>query len=110
MEKQERRLQLLENFIYLIIWVVVLVMPLWDTDRFKDTSEFDWESAFHAWKMICPLLILFLVHNYILLPFLLVRKKSWLSASKTCLPRTCPAIVRHGGTTTGNKHWNNGRR
>ncbi len=78
MEKQERRLQLLENFIYLIIWVVVLVMPLWDTDRFKDTSEFDWESAFHAWKMICPLLILFLVNNYILLPFLLVRKKSWL--------------------------------
>ena len=78
MEKQERRLQLLENFIYLIIWVVVVVMPLWDTDRFKDTSEFDWESAFHAWKMICPLLILFLVNNYILLPFLLVRKKSWL--------------------------------
>ena len=78
MEKQERRLQLLENFIYLIIWVVVLVMPLWDTDRFKDTSEFDWESAFHAWKMICPLLILFLINNYILLPFLLVRKKSWL--------------------------------
>ena len=78
MEKQERRLQLLENFIYLIIWVVVLVMPLWDTDRFKDTSEFDWESAFHAWKMICPLLILFLVNKYILLPFLLVRKKSWL--------------------------------
>lgn len=52
MEKQERRLQLLENFIYLIIWVVVLVMPLWDTDRFKGPSEFDWESAFHAWKMI----------------------------------------------------------
>ncbi len=78
MEKQERRLQLLENFIYLIIWVVVLVMPLWDTDRFKGPSEFDWESAFHAWKMICPLLILFLVNNYILLPFLLVRKKSWL--------------------------------
>lgn len=78
MEKQERRLQLLENFIYLIIWVVVLVMPLWDTDRFKGSSEFDWESAFHAWKMICPLLILFLVNNYILLPFLLVRKKSWL--------------------------------
>lgn len=78
MEKQERRLQLLENFIYLIIWVVVLVMPLWDTDRFKGSSEFDWKSAFHAWKMICPLLILFLVNNYILLPFLLVRKKSWL--------------------------------
>ena len=78
MEKQERRLQLLENFIYLIIWVVVLVMPLWDIDKLENSSEIDWESVFHAWKMICQLLILFLVNNYILLPFLLIRKKSWL--------------------------------
>ena len=76
MEKQERRLQLLENFIYLIIWVVVLVMPLWDIDKLENSSEIDWESVFHAWKMICQLLILFLVNNYILLPFLLIRKKS----------------------------------
>ena len=60
MEKQERRLQLLENFIYLVIWVVVLVMPLWNIDQLENTSEVDWEPAFHAWKMICPLLILFL--------------------------------------------------
>lgn len=78
METQERRLQLLENFIYLVIWVVVLVMPLWDINQLENTSEVDWKSAFHAWKMICPLLILFLVNNYILLPFLLIRKKSWL--------------------------------
>ena len=78
METQERRLQLLENFIYLVIWVVVLVMPLWDIDKLENSSEIDWESVFHAWKMICPLLILFLVNNYILLPFLLIRKKSWL--------------------------------
>ena len=78
MEKQERRLQLLENFIYLVIWAVVLVMPLWNIDQLENTSEVDWEPAFHAWKMICPLLILFLVNNYILLPFLLIRKKSWL--------------------------------
>lgn len=78
MERQERRLQLLENFIYLIIWVVVLAMPLWDIDQLGASSEIDWGLAFDAWKMICPLLILFLVNNYILLPYLLVRKKSWL--------------------------------
>lgn len=77
MEKQERRLQLFENFIYLVIWVVVLVMPLLNINQLDNTSEVDWESAFLVWKMICPLLILFLVNNYILLPFLLIRKKSW---------------------------------
>lgn len=80
MEKQERRLQLLENFIYLVIWVVVLVMLLllWNIDQLENTSEVDWKSTFLPWKMICPLLILFLVNNYILLPFLLIHKKSWL--------------------------------
>lgn len=65
MEKQERRLQLLENFIYLVIWVVVLAMPLWDLGQQESTSKVDWGSVFHAWKMISPLMILFLINNYI---------------------------------------------
>lgn len=78
MEKQERRLRLLENLIYLIIWVVVLVMPIWHFGTMENASRIDWKATFHAWKMISPLLALFLVNNYILLPLLLIRKKSWL--------------------------------
>lgn len=124
METQERRLQLLENFIYLVIWVVVLVMPLWDINQLENTSEVDWKSAFHAWKMICPLLILFLVNNYILLPFLLIRKKSWLYLLFTICAVGLTIIVsirnmngqemhgnrRRGKTATGNKCGENGHR
>lgn len=78
MERQERRLRLLENLIYLIIWVVVLVAPIWDFNATENSSGIDWKATIYAWKMVCPLLILFLVNNYILLPFLLIRKKSWL--------------------------------
>lgn len=78
MEKQERRLQLLENFIYLVIGIVILIMPLWDIDHLKNIFEVNWKLTFHIWKIISPLLILFLINNYILLPFLLIRKKSWL--------------------------------
>ena len=78
MERQERRLRLLENLIYLIIWVVVLVAPIWDFNATENSSGIDWKATIYAWKMVCPLLILFLVNNYVLLPFLLIRKKSWL--------------------------------
>lgn len=68
----------MENITYLILWGVVLVMPFWNIDQQKSTSGIDWEQAIHSWKMISPLLLLFLVNNYILLPLLLIRKKSWL--------------------------------
>lgn len=84
MEKQERRLKLLENLIYLVIWVIFFIIPLWDLDQSRSSSGINWEATFQIWKMLCPLFILFLIHNYILLPFLLIRKKSWLYLFTTC--------------------------
>ena len=78
MEKQERKFKFIENFIYLIIWIIFFIIPLWDFDQSYNSSEIDWEATFHVWKLLLPLFILFLVNNYILLPFLLIRKKSWL--------------------------------
>ncbi|GGJ88276.1 sensor histidine kinase [Parabacteroides faecis] len=76
MEKQERRQKLLENLIYLIIWVVILVSPLLEHKYNGETIN--WNDIFRAWKMIAPFFILFLINNYVLIPFLLIRKKSWL--------------------------------
>lgn len=76
MEKQERRQKLLENLIYLIIWVVILVSPLLEHKYNGETIN--WSDIFRAWKMIAPFFILFLINNYVLIPFLLIRKKSWL--------------------------------
>ena len=76
MEKQERRQKLLENLIYLIIWVVILVSPLLEHKYNGETIN--WNDIFRAWKMIAPFFILFLINNYVLIPFLLIKKKSWL--------------------------------
>ena len=76
MEKQERRQKLLENLIYLIIWVIILVSPLLEHKYNGETIN--WNDIFRAWKMIAPFFILFLINNYVLIPFLLIRKKSWL--------------------------------
>lgn len=78
MEKQEHRLQLLENFIYLIIWVVILFVPLWDIQSAENIPDKHWNAVFHAWKTILPFFVLFLINNYVSLPLLLIRKKSWL--------------------------------
>lgn len=76
MEKQEQRQKILENLIYLIIWVVILVSPLLEHKYNGETIN--WNDIFRAWKMICPFFILFLINNYALIPLLLIRKKSWL--------------------------------
>ena len=76
MEKQEQRQKILENLIYLIIWVVILVSPLLEHKYNGETIN--WNDIFRAWKMICPFFILFLINNYVLIPLLLIRKKSWL--------------------------------
>lgn len=76
MEKQERRQKLLENLIYLIIWVVILVSPLLEHKYNGETIN--WNDIFRAWKMIAPFFILFLINNYVLIHFLLISKKSWL--------------------------------
>lgn len=76
METQERKQKLLENLIYLIIWVVILISPLLKHKYNGDTIN--WNDIFRAWKMIAPFFLLFLINNYILIPLLLIRKKSWL--------------------------------
>lgn len=76
MEKQERQQYLLENLIYLIIWLVILFAPLFEHKYNGETIS--WEDIFRSWKMVFPFLILFLFNNYILIPCLLLRKKSWM--------------------------------
>lgn len=78
MEKEERRQYLLENLIYVIIWLVIFAVPFLDYSMQKKTSGIDWKEAFHIWRMQSPFFVLFLVNNCILIPYLLIRKRSWL--------------------------------
>ncbi|RHJ83458.1 sensor histidine kinase [Parabacteroides sp. AM08-6] len=78
MEKQEYRQQILENLIYAVIWLVVLSMPLWDSYTIGNSIGTNWQEAFHFWRIMLPFFLLFLINNYLLIPYLLIRKRSWL--------------------------------
>ncbi len=74
-QNQDKKQYTLENLIYLIIWLFVLVVPLIIS---PDQNMIDRESALFYWRMIAPFFILFLLNNYVLVPWLLTRKKLYL--------------------------------
>ncbi|MDL2231902.1 histidine kinase [Porphyromonadaceae bacterium OttesenSCG-928-L07] len=75
MTPQEKKQYLLENLIYGIIWLIIFIAP---TFKSTESSSMDWSYILQEWRQIVPFFILFLINNYVLLPFFLIRKRSWL--------------------------------
>ena len=71
---QDRRQVILENLIYLIIWMILFAAPVFGF-RYHNDASVEWNEVFRSWKMLVPFFILFIVNNYILIPCLLLRKK-----------------------------------
>lgn len=76
MSKEEKKQFILENLIYVIIWLVVFATPLF-TANHPQSHERDWRLILMIWKTTLPYLFLFLLNNYVLVPFFLIRRKSW---------------------------------
>jgi hypothetical protein len=75
MKREEKKQFILENLIYLIIWLVVFAAPFFRTGSMQ--GAVNWELITGMWKMALPFFILFLINTYILVPCFLIRKKSW---------------------------------
>lgn len=76
MVKGERRQTILENLIYIIIWVILYLTPVLEY-RYSQ-EDVSWTGIFKVWQIITPFFFLFLINNYLLVPLLLIRKRSWL--------------------------------
>ncbi len=74
-QSQDKKQYALENLIYLVIWLFVLVIPLFVS---PDQDIINWKSALFYWKTIAPFFMLFLLNNYVLAPWILTRKKLYL--------------------------------
>ena len=74
--KEEKKQFILENLIYVIIWLVVFATPLF-TANYPQSNERDWYLIRVIWKTTLPFFFLFLLNNYVLVPFFLIRRKSW---------------------------------
>lgn len=68
---------LLEQIIYAIIWVLILGTPfvgfLLDDDRPLEGAEL-WKVVSGNWLLVLPFFLLFLIHNYVLIPRFLLKK------------------------------------
>ena len=78
-----------ENLVYLLLWIVLFVMPVFSMvihNRQEGMAIFDWAEIFAVWKVNVVFLAIFLFHNFILAPLLVYRRRSWLYFSATaCL-------------------------
>jgi hypothetical protein len=76
--KQVRKQYLIEQFIYWTIWLIVFLTPLISSIIIgKETSDqsISWRILGRSWLRMIPFFVLFLANNYILLPYLFVRKR-----------------------------------
>lgn len=68
---------LLEQLIYATIWILILGTPLigflLDDDRPMEGDEL-WKEVSDTWLIVLPFFLLFLIHNYVLIPRLLLKK------------------------------------
>ncbi len=65
-----------ENLIYLIFWLIILLSPIF-SHIFRQTSPIPWKMISREWLLVMPILLMFILHNFILFP-LLCRKKRYI--------------------------------
>lgn len=72
------RQHLPEQVIYLVIWLIVFLVPIvGDYYNAATSTKVTFNGSFVrvAWLMMLPFLLLFVANNYLLVPYLLFRKK-----------------------------------
>ena len=70
-----------EHIIYTLMWVLLYVSPV--TGLYIRMSsdphlDFSWIEVFNVWKFYTVWLVAFAVHNWLLAPLLIVRRRTWL--------------------------------
>ncbi|MBR5398041.1 MAG: sensor histidine kinase [Bacteroidales bacterium] len=61
-----------ENIVYLIVWTILFLLPLtrWLQEDITLPPKDIWSIIIRSWQSLLPLLILFLIHNLLILPLL----------------------------------------
>ncbi len=78
-----------EQLLYLVIWLIVFLAPVvaYTFIFFSGGGDtFNWRAAYMLWERFLPFLLIFLVNNYLLAPYLLFRNKYlYYVLSNVCL-------------------------
>ncbi len=63
-----------ENLLYFLIWLVMLIVPVLNSEMVEG-SRVLWDDMVTAWRKLAPYLILFLLHNIVIAPRLLFKRR-----------------------------------
>lgn len=69
---KNRQQIILEHGIYLIIWLILFVVPIFG---YRHDDGIHWSAVWMFWIRILPFALLFALNNYLLIPRLLVMRK-----------------------------------
>ena len=69
-----RKQSISENLLYAMVWTAVLLVPVLNSEMLTDLHV-DLEDLLRAWMRIGPYLLLFLIHNVLIAPRLLLRQR-----------------------------------
>ena len=72
--KKLKKQQVGENLIYLMVWTVIILVPILNS-KMIDEEHVDLENVLTAWFRIAPYLLIFIIHNSLLAPRLLLHHK-----------------------------------
>ena len=70
-----------EHFIYTLMWILIYISPVMGTYMRMSSNphiEFSWYEVLNAWKFDTVWLVMFAVHNFLLAPLLILKRRTIL--------------------------------
>ena len=73
-----------EHIIYTLMWIALYLSPLMGIYMRMSGNphiDFSWYEILNAWKFNTVWLVLFAIHNFLLAPLLIIKRRTWLYTS-----------------------------
>lgn len=70
-----------EHIIYTLLWIVLYLSPVMSMYMRMSTNphiDFSWEEILNTWKFNTVWVVLFSIHNFLLAPILIIKRRTWL--------------------------------
>ncbi|WP_417007340.1 sensor histidine kinase [Alistipes putredinis] len=75
--KFSRKQMIGENLLYLMVWMVIILVPVLNSKMLEEVHV-SLENILIAWLKIAPYLLIFIIHNSLIAPRLLLRKHRYV--------------------------------
>lgn len=72
--KMTRKQTVGENLLYVMVWAAIILVPVLNSQMMSEL-HISFENVLIAWRQIAPYFIIFIIHNSVLAPRLMLRRK-----------------------------------